>query len=46
MSNIGEKMSDVQIEEMIDEADIDGDGKISYEGLLWIPISLPSNTRR
>ena len=31
MKNIGEKMSDEEIEEMITEADIDGDGQINYE---------------
>ena len=32
MRNLGENMTEEDIEEMIREADIDGDGKISYEG--------------
>jgi Ca2+-binding EF-hand superfamily protein len=32
MLNLGEKLSDEEIEEMIQEADLDGDGQVSYEG--------------
>ena len=32
MNNLGEQMTDEEIEEMIKEADLDGDGKISYDG--------------
>jgi len=31
MMNIGEKLSNEEIQEMIDDADIDGDGQINYE---------------
>lgn len=33
MSNLGEKLTDDELEEMILEADIDGDGQVNYEGL-------------
>ena len=32
MTNLGEKLSDEDIDEMIKEADGDGDGQIQYEG--------------
>ena len=31
MRNLGEKLSDVEIEGLIDDVDIDGDGQINYE---------------
>jgi calmodulin len=34
MTNLGEKLTDQEIEEMIQEADIDGDGQVNYEGIL------------
>ena len=33
MHNLGEKLSDEEIDEMIKEADADGDGQVSYEGM-------------
>jgi hypothetical protein len=33
MNNLGEKLSDEEIDEMIKEADADGDGQVSYEGI-------------
>ncbi len=33
LSNIGEKLTDEEIEEMIMDADVDGDGLINYEGI-------------
>ena len=31
MMNLGEKLSDNEIESLIDDVDIDGDGQINYE---------------
>ena len=31
MNNLGEKLTDAEIEEMIREADLDGDGQVSYD---------------
>lgn len=33
MSNIGEQMTKEEIDEMIREADTDGDGQINFEGI-------------
>lgn len=32
MTNLGEKLSDEEINDMITEADLDGDGRVSYSG--------------
>ena len=33
MTNLGEKLTDEEVNEMINEADTDGDGQVNYEGL-------------
>lgn len=32
MTNLGEKLTDEEVDEMIREADSDGDGQVNYEG--------------
>jgi len=39
MTNLGEKLSDVEVDEMIREADIDGDGQINYEEFVKMMIA-------
>lgn len=36
MTNLGEKLTDEEVDEMIREADIDGDGQVNYEGIYQI----------
>lgn len=40
MTNLGEKLSDNEVDEMIREADVDGDGQINYDE--FVKVSRPS----
>lgn len=35
MTNLGEKLTEEEVEDMIKEADIDGDGMVNYNGILF-----------
>lgn len=38
MTNLGEKLSDKEVDEMIREADVDGDGQINYEEFVKVSV--------
>ena len=38
MTNLGEKMNDDEVDEMIREADVDGDGQINYEEFVKVNV--------
>ena len=38
MASLGETMSPAEIDSMIQEADLDGDGQINYEGKIPRPL--------
>jgi len=40
MTNLGEKLTDEEVDEMIREADIDGDGKVNYEGIFFTVLNV------
>lgn len=40
MTNLGEKLTDEEVDEMIREADIDGDGQVNYEGISCTVVQL------
>lgn len=49
MTTMGDRLSDDEVDEMIQEADIDGDGDIDYDGsfsfilnLIWTEITIVS----
>ena len=49
MTNLGEKLTDEEVDEMIREADIDGDGQIFYEEFVkvaWQRSSVRSHAQR
>ena len=35
MRNLGEKLTDEEVDEIIEEADVDDDGQVNYEGNLF-----------
>lgn len=46
MTNLGEKLTDEEVDEMIREADIDGDGQVNYEGCIaFIFLSIEQSAR-
>ena len=45
MTNLGEKLSDEEVDEMIREADIDGDGQINYEEFVKVSTHTHTLTR-
>jgi len=49
MTNLGEKLTDEEVDEMIREADVDGDGQVNYEEFVKVSfpfLSLPFTARR
>ncbi len=46
MANLGENLTDEELEEMIREADMDGDGKINYDGTKKLKLNGSCNKKR
>lgn len=44
MTNMGQKLSDKDVDSMIKEADMDGDGQINYAGLYSYHSNIPNNS--
>ena len=42
MTNLGEKLTDEEVEDMIKEADLDGDGLVNYDGEFFFTNQLSS----
>ena len=40
LTNLGEKLTDEEVDEMIREADIDGDGQVNYDGNVVLKIQI------
>lgn len=45
MTNLGDKLPDEEVDEMIQEADLDGDGQIDYIGRYYLYIRRPHQVR-
>ena len=45
MTSLGEQITDTAVENMIKEVDLDGDGRVNYEGNGWGPKSMPTTGR-
>ncbi|KAK8945010.1 Pentatricopeptide repeat-containing protein [Platanthera zijinensis] len=45
MTNLGEKLTDEEVDEMIREADVDGDGQINYDEFVKIMMANPHRRR-
>ena len=39
MTNLGEKLTDEEVDEMIREADVDGDGQVNYEEFVKVSVN-------
>lgn len=44
MTNLGEKLTDEEVEEMIRVADVDGDGQVNYEDFVRMMLGKWSQT--